>query len=116
MSENTYDTTTHGSFTLRVPYDKYETVYNALCASDAGWAVRSASSQVPNMTKQYSKLTAQIEAYERATGKPIVKPSNISGSARMNGAGDLVTARRTSLPTVSRELAKTAVEAVVSAW
>ncbi len=65
MSENMYDTTTHGSFTLRVPYDKYETVYNALCSSDAGWAVRSASSQVTNMTKQYSKLTAQIEAYEQ---------------------------------------------------
>ncbi len=71
----------------------------------------------PKATNEYRVIIkAQIEAYERATGKPIVKPSNISGSARMNGAGDLVTARRTSLPTVSRELAKTAVEAVVSAW
>ena len=81
MSENTYDTTTHGSFTLRVPYDKYETVYNALCASDAGWAVRSASSQVTNMTKQYSKLTAQIEAYEqeRATLLELLKSAeNVS--------------------------------------
>ena len=65
MSENSYDSRTHGSFTLRVPYDKYEAVYQALCSSDAGWTVLSASSRVDNMTKQYSKLSAQIEAYEQ---------------------------------------------------
>ena len=65
MSEDSYDSRFHGYFTLRVPYDKFEVVYQALCSSEEGWTVRSASSRVENMTKQYSKLTAQIEAFEQ---------------------------------------------------
>ena len=64
MSENSYDTVKYGSFTLRVPYENFAEVYQLLTSDDEGWSVMSASSRVENMTKQYSKLTAQIEAYE----------------------------------------------------
>ncbi len=64
-SEENYDTVTHGYWTLRIPYDQYQAAYQELCSADAGWMVRQASSRVENMTKQYSKLTSQIEAYEQ---------------------------------------------------
>ncbi len=64
MSESGGQYARYGSFTLRVPYQHFEEVYRLLTSDEAGWTVVSASSRVENMTKQYSKLTAQIEAYE----------------------------------------------------
>lgn len=71
----------------------------------------------PKATSEYRAIIkADIEAYEHKSGKPIVKRTTISGSERMSAAGDLVTARRTILPSVAEDLADQAIEAVVSAW
>ncbi len=71
----------------------------------------------PKTTNEYRAIVrADIQAYERKTGKPIVKNRTVSGSERMQVGGDLVTARRSVLPVVAERLADQAVEAVVSAW
>lgn len=70
----------------------------------------------PKRANEYKAIvTVQIIATERATGKKITSDT-ITGSKTFDASGDLVTARRSVLPAVAKDLAKKVVDAVVSAW
>lgn len=73
-------------------------------------------SNKPKTTKEYeAKITVEILAVNRATGKRIVRRI-ITGQTTLSAAGDLVTARRNVLPNVARDLAKEIVSSIVTAW
>lgn len=70
----------------------------------------------PKSTLEYKAIvTVQIDAVERRNGKKVVLQS-VTGSKTFQVKGDLMTARRTILPEVSRELGRKIVNAVISAW
>ncbi len=70
----------------------------------------------PKTTREYKAIvTMRIHAVERATGKRITE-QNVTASKTFDAAGDLMTARRSILPDLSRELGRKIVDAVISAW
>lgn len=70
----------------------------------------------PKKTREYKAvIKMNINAVERATGKKITSQS-VTGSKTFEAQGDLMTARRNVLPQVAEDLAKKAVDAVISAW
>ncbi len=70
----------------------------------------------PKATLEYKAIVSvQINAFERRNGKKIVLES-VTGTKTFEVKGDLMTARRTILPEVSRELGRKIVNAVISAW
>lgn len=48
---------------IRVPYESFNDVYDALTSED-GWSVVSASANVSNLTERYSMNASYIEAYQ----------------------------------------------------
>ncbi len=77
--------------------------------------VRSSSND-PKSTAEYKAVvTMQIKAIERQTGKKIVEQT-VTGRKTFDASGDLMSARRSVLPDVSRDLARKVVDAVISAW
>ena len=70
----------------------------------------------PKTTREYKAIvTMRIHAVERATGKKVTE-QNVTGSKTFEATGDLMTARRSVLPDLSRELGRKVVDAVISAW
>ncbi len=70
----------------------------------------------PKSTAEYKAVvTMRIKAVERATGRKIAEQT-VAGSKTFDAAGDLMSARRSVLPDVSRDLARKIVDAVISAW
>ena len=70
----------------------------------------------PKSTAEYKAVvTMRITAVERQTGKKVTE-QNVQGSKTFDAAGDLMSARRSALPEVSRDLARKIVDAVISAW
>ena len=70
----------------------------------------------PKSTAEYKAIVRMhITAVERANGKKVTE-QNVTGSKTFAAAGDLMSARRSILPDVSRDLARKVVDAVISAW
>ena len=70
----------------------------------------------PKTTLEYKAVvTVRITAVERVNGKKVTA-QNVVGSKIFDVNGDLVNARRSILPEVSRELGRKVVDAVISAW
>ena len=70
----------------------------------------------PKATAEYKAVIAmRIKAVERKTGKKVTE-QNVLGSKTFDASGDLMSARRSVLPDVSRDLARKVVDAVISAW
>ena len=70
----------------------------------------------PKATLEYKAvIKVRISAVERISGKKVTTQT-VTGSKNFEVRGDLMTARRSVLPDLSRELGRKVVDAVISAW